>query len=42
VGTGTPIYSRKAHVLRIKQTNGLNFATALPTSLRRYPILTRR
>jgi len=29
-------------VLRIKQTNGLNFATALPTSLRRFPILTRR
>jgi hypothetical protein len=35
----TPNYSLKARVLRIKQTNGLNFSTALPTSPRRLPIL---
>ena len=27
----TPNYSRKARMLRIKQTNGLNFSTAKPT-----------
>ena len=34
-----PNYSLKARMLRIKQTDGLNFATALPTSPRRLPIL---
>jgi hypothetical protein len=35
----TPNYSLKARMLRIKQTNGLDFSTAMPTSLRRLPIL---
>src|SRR6266853_473456 len=35
----TPNYSLKARMLRIKQTNGLDFSTALPTSPRRLPIL---
>jgi len=34
-----PNYSLKACVLRIKQRNGLDFSTALPTSPRRLPIL---
>jgi hypothetical protein len=37
-----PNYSLKARVLRIKQTNGLNFATATPISLRRLSILPQR
>jgi hypothetical protein len=36
-----PIYSLKARVLRIKQTIGINFSTALSTSPRRVPILPR-
>jgi len=29
----------QTRMLRVKQINGLNFATALPTSSRRFPIL---
>jgi hypothetical protein len=37
-----PNYSLKARVLRIKQTNGLDFSTALPTSPSPLPILPPR
>ena len=37
----TPNYSLKARMLRIKQTNGLDFSTVKPTSPRRLSILSR-